>query len=308
MSKKHSALVLVVSLFALSLIAAASYAAVELFGVRFYVAKGASETTEFQKGETVYLRAVPPIGGKTLDIKVDLIHPTRGTITLLSRTTVTLSSETTILEAKYTIQEADPDGTYAMRITAWDPVSGDMRQADVAFTVKSPWPVDPAILAAVAIIVIAVIIAGVILLKGRPATPTTQPAPVAGPSPEGATEVLRPGTVAIKGPTGGTMTVTAWLQAGSRSIPISKLPQTFGREDFAGVVDPSVLSTISRRHFSIGYDYTLGTFVIWDENSTNGTYLNGVDIRGKGRQPLKDGDIISPSNVINIKFASGKAA
>ncbi|MGC9086894.1 MAG: FHA domain-containing protein [Thermoproteota archaeon] len=307
MNKKRSALALAISLLTLSLLIATSYAAVELFGVRFYVAKGASETTEFQKGETVYLRAVPPIGGKTLDIKVDLIHPTRGTITLLSRTTVTISSETTILEAKYTIQEADPDGTYAMRVTAWDPITGDMRQADVAFSVKSPWPIDPAILAAVAVIVVAVIIAGAILLKGKPTVPTGAPAPVTGPTPGVETQVVQPGTIAIKGPAGETMTVTAWLQAGSKSIPISKLPQTFGREDFTGIVDPSALSTISRRHFSIGYDYALGTFVIWDENSTNGTYLNGVDIRGKGRQPLKDGDVISPSNVINIRFSSGKA-
>ncbi|WP_342786154.1 FHA domain-containing protein [Thermofilum sp.] len=44
-----------------------------------------------------------------------------------------------------------------------------------------------------------------------------------------------------------------------------------------------------------------------DSSSTNGTLLNGRQIRGMGMQELKDGDVISPAGVINLVFrtASG---
>jgi hypothetical protein len=122
------------------------------------------------------------------------------------------------------------------------------------------------------------------------------------------------GTIMIRGPGGETRVVTAMLQTPSKTIPVSTLPQRFGREDFVGIVSSDLLATISRREgpgakaqFTIGYDYAQGTFVIWDDGSTNGTYLNGEDIRGRGRRPLKNGDIISPANAFNIKFISGPA-
>jgi pSer/pThr/pTyr-binding forkhead associated (FHA) protein len=46
---------------------------------------------------------------------------------------------------------------------------------------------------------------------------------------------------------------------------------------------------------------------IEDSGSTNGTLLNGVEIRGKGPQELKDGDEISPGGVIRLVFQIEKA-
>ena len=147
-------------------------------------------------------------------------------------------------------------------------------------------------------------------VKGVPmGAPSGAPAGApAGVPAGGGTRVVSPGTVTITWPSGETIALTAFLQVGQKVIPISSLPQTFGRSDFIGVAPEEVLRTISRRHFTIDYDPVQRTFVIWDEGSTNGTYLNGVDIRGKGRQPLKDGDIISPANIINIRFSSVRAA
>lgn len=129
------------------------------------------------------------------------------------------------------------------------------------------------------------------------------PSPAYTPPPGTVVKPSQPGTIVIAPPSGGTITVTAWLQGPGKSIPITSLPQTFGRDNFRDIVDPVSLNAISRRHFTIGYDYVNRTFAIWDEGSTNGTYVNGVDIRGKGPVPIKYGDVISPANVISLRFS-----
>ena len=95
------------------------------------------------------------------------------------------------------------------------------------------------------------------------------------------------------------------LKINGRTIPITTLPQTFGRSNFSGVIqDISLLNFISHEQFTIGYDFARGNFLIWDKGSKNGTLLNGVDIRGRGPQPLRSGDTISVANVLNIRFTS----
>jgi len=149
---------------------------------------------------------------------------------------------------------------------------------------------------------------GVLLLaqaqrKPAEAGPAPMPLPSLQTPPGTVTKVVQPGTIAITPPSGGTIMVSAWLQAPGGALPITSLPQTFGRDDFRSLVSPHLLDTISRRHFTIGYDYVSGHFVVWDEGSRNGTYVNGVDIRGKGPVPLKYGDVIAPANAIQLKFA-----
>jgi len=140
-----------------------------LFGVRFYVSKGGPEETEFQKGDTVFLKATPPIGGRTLDIQVQLVYPPesgRTPITLVSRTTMSLIGEQTI--ATYTIQQADWEGTYAMRVTAWDPVTGEKKEIDLSFKVNRLailW--ELIVPAAVLLFPIADIITGIVILKRK---------------------------------------------------------------------------------------------------------------------------------------------
>lgn len=144
--------------------------------------------------------------------------------------------------------------------------------------------------------------------------PTVSPQPIPySPPPAYSQYVPPPGTqvrssgdtITITYPGGGTQVLTALLQINGRTIPVTTLPQTFGRSNFSGVVqDLSLLNFISHEQFTISYDFARGNFVIWDRGSKNGTYLNGIDIRGRGPQPLKNGDVISVANVLNIRFAS----
>ncbi|MGC9086874.1 MAG: FHA domain-containing protein [Thermoproteota archaeon] len=86
----------------------------------------------------------------------------------------------------------------------------------------------------------------------------------------------------------------------SKILPISSVQQSFGRKDFEQFLDQTAAMTISRNHFTIYFRG--GKFFIEDQNSTNGTLLNGQEIRGTGPHEIKDGDIISPAGVISIKF------
>ncbi|MEM2642096.1 MAG: FHA domain-containing protein [Candidatus Bathyarchaeia archaeon] len=152
---------------------------------------------------------------------------------------------------------------------------------------------------------ILLIIGGGLLISTAMKRPTIQPSPPPY-IPSSETKVLpgpREGTITLVYP-GGTRTLIALLQANGRNIPITNLPQTFGRSNFVGILDPSSLDYISGEHFTINYDFTSNNFLIWDNNSKNGTYLNGVDIRGKGPQILKNGDVISVAKILNIRFIS----
>ncbi len=103
-----------------------------------------------------------------------------------------------------------------------------------------------------------------------------------------------------------TVVYIARLEAeGGKVIPITGVRQVFGRRDFEGLVDPALVRAISREHFTIFYDFKSGKFFIEDRSSLNGTYLNEVNIRGKGPVELKEGDVISPAGVVRLVFKVG---
>jgi pSer/pThr/pTyr-binding forkhead associated (FHA) protein len=83
-------------------------------------------------------------------------------------------------------------------------------------------------------------------------------------------------------------------------IPLAQDTRTFGPDDFAGLISPESVNTISRQHFFIKYD--VEKYFIDDYSSTNGTRLNGVDIRGQGWQELKNGDRIEIAGVVTVTF------
>ncbi|MEM2173217.1 MAG: FHA domain-containing protein [Thermoproteota archaeon] len=86
-----------------------------------------------------------------------------------------------------------------------------------------------------------------------------------------------------------------FLVIDGRPLPIPSRGKVFGREDFYGLVSEDKLSYITRRskggHFTI-VRFTDGYYII-DSYSTNGTLVDGVDIRGKGYVPLRNGARIS---------------
>ena len=92
------------------------------------------------------------------------------------------------------------------------------------------------------------------------------------------------------------------LPSGS-SMPITESSAEFGRDDFKPYLPPETVQFISARHFRIYY--AGGQWYIEDLGSTNGTLLNGQQIKGKGPLPLKPGDVISPAGVIKLVFKPG---
>jgi len=79
--------------------------------------------------------------------------------------------------------------------------------------------------------------------------------------------------------------------------------ETLGRAELSRFVSPDKTTLISRQHFTIFLDGT--NFYIEDEDSTNGTMLNNVEIKDMGRQELKDGDEIKISDEFILKFSTG---
>ncbi len=83
----------------------------------------------------------------------------------------------------------------------------------------------------------------------------------------------------------------ARLELVKSSVPLSNEftitnGKTLGRAIENDIILPDTY--VSRVHARIGFEN--GIYVVEDLNSTNGTFLNGDDIRGKGKQPLKSGD------------------
>lgn len=76
--------------------------------------------------------------------------------------------------------------------------------------------------------------------------------------------------------------------------------ESIGRTNLARFINTEEASWISRNHFSITLDGA--KYFIEDVNSLNGTKLNGIDIKGMGRQEIKDGDTITVADVLSLTF------
>jgi hypothetical protein len=87
---------------------------------------------------------------------------------------------------------------------------------------------------------------------------------------------------------------------GDVDIPIAAGTMSIGRGDLARAVAAEDLKYISKQHFTI--DFSEDQYYIEDINSINGTKLNGVEIKGRGKQALKDGDQITIADVVTITF------
>jgi hypothetical protein len=88
------------------------------------------------------------------------------------------------------------------------------------------------------------------------------------------------------------------------TFEVSDATRTFGRKDFAPYLSEDECKFISRKHFTITKEGD--KFYIQDEGSTNGTKLNGVEIKGAGRKELKDGDKILVAETVELQFTIKK--
>jgi pSer/pThr/pTyr-binding forkhead associated (FHA) protein len=86
----------------------------------------------------------------------------------------------------------------------------------------------------------------------------------------------------------------------NREIPLAIRAQWMGRDDFNGIVSEESAKYISQRHLIIRFEN--GLYYVEDQDSTNGTRLNGTEIRGKGKFELNNGDLIEVAEVITLIF------
>jgi hypothetical protein len=83
-------------------------------------------------------------------------------------------------------------------------------------------------------------------------------------------------------------------------IQLSETSRIVGRHDFSGVATADNLSLISRQHLIFSYDN--GRYYVEDQNSINGTKLNSLEIKGKGKQQLRDGDRIELAGILTLEL------
>lgn len=107
------------------------------------------------------------------------------------------------------------------------------------------------------------------------------------------------------GESNGTRTATLGSGPGlvapdGKEVSLPANGGVLGRKDFRSLVEAEKAAMISREHIRLYCEG--GSYYIEDSSSTNGTELNGSDIRGEGKQPLKDGDEIRLANVLTLTF------
>ena len=86
----------------------------------------------------------------------------------------------------------------------------------------------------------------------------------------------------------------------NREIPLAMRAQWIGREDFNGIMSENSVTYISQRHLIIRFEN--GLYYVEDQDSTNGTRLNGAEIKGKGKFELNNSDLIEVAEVITLIF------
>lgn len=299
---------LIPSICLLLLMAGLVYARSTIDGATFYVTADGVEKSDFSPGEALTLMAVAttptPV---TVNLHVTMDYPPgsgRGSINIFSDR-VTIAGTVTIKYRFFTISSGDPLGYYDLHISVYDTAGNLQGEGPLYFSVSvTPASPSPAafpwemMLAVVVIVVVAVVGGFLFYRRVRGPGPAM---PEAGPGGE-TVAMKEPGTLVMTRSTGETVTYIAGLMAGQRMIPLSSLPQSFGRHDLQGVVPEESLKFISRKHFELSYNYSRGSFMIEDRGSANGTFLNDEEIKGKGPKELKDGDVIGLGGVVNLKF------
>ena len=281
------------------------------------------QTTTFYPGDVVMLR-VAPFGTFAGKLAIYYIGPTGAQsqpLTYVYCGSNVLSTTQDIQVLPVTQQTLA--GRYTLYVAVYDCANNPVGTVQLEFYVytsqsaNAPLPpaIDPTLVAVIIAVIAALAGVGLALARRRappspppqpqPQQPAPPPRPVApAASQPGSTQVLS--QVAARQPPSETKVGSplAFLELPSGSpIPITESSAEFGRDDFKPYLPPETVQFISARHFRIYY--AGGQWYIEDLGSTNGTLLNGQQIKGKGPLPLKPGDVISPAGVIKLVFKPG---
>jgi hypothetical protein len=180
--------------------------------------------------------------------------------------------------------------TYTLTATYMD---GTALTASATVTVEQP----PYLLyGLIALLAVAAAVIVALLVRRQPAAPAvqsagTRPAAATASADSSTSPATTPGTEApaakLTVPTGGEVL----LAGNARSL---------GRKDFEKFMAPGEASYLSRQHINIWFEE--GKYYIEDRSSTNGTRVNGTDIKDTGRHVLEDGAAIGLAGKLNITF------
>ena len=91
-----------------------------------------------------------------------------------------------------------------------------------------------------------------------------------------------------------------FVTADGEHIALRGNTKMLGRNDFISLIKQDKADLISRQH--LRFEHKNNEYYIEDNGSTNGTRLNGVPITGKGRQLLKDNDLIDLGDTLKLTF------
>ena len=255
--------------------------------------------TAFYPGDVVMLRVVPygTFAGK---LTIHYIGPTGAqsqpqSYAYCGSNTISTMQDIQILP----VTQQTLTGKYTLYIAVYDCANNPVRTVQLEFYVTSQsTSVSPQSASAIDPTLVMAIIALIAALVGVSLTPAGRRALQRWFSQIIARRKPQFGTGG-----GGTRVgspIAFLVLPNGNTIPIAESSVEFGRDHFKPYLPPDTLKFISVRHFRIYY--VGGQWYIEDLGSTNGTLLNGQEIRKKGPVPLKPGDVISPAGVINLVF------
>jgi hypothetical protein len=89
-----------------------------------------------------------------------------------------------------------------------------------------------------------------------------------------------------------------FVSPGGTTMPVTGKP--LGRRDFQALMPSEKADLISRRHILVTYENS--KYQIEDLDSTNGTKLNGSEIRGGGKHTIENGDTVELAGVLDLTF------
>jgi hypothetical protein len=191
--------------------------------------------------------------------------------------------------------QVSPDTTSTYTLTATY-IDGTSQSTSVTVNVEQP----PYLLwGLIALLAIAVIVIAVLLIR-RPARARkireaeTQ-AGQAAPTEDTDTEDTELATTPVVEAAAAKLSLP-----GGNDILLAGNARSFGRRDFEEFMPASQVSYISRQHINIWSEN--GEYYIEDRSSTNGTKINGTDIKGTGKHMLSNGDLIELAGKFSINF------
>jgi hypothetical protein len=191
--------------------------------------------------------------------------------------------------------QVKPEDTTVYTLTA-SYIDGTALTASATVTVEQPPYLLYGLIALLAVAA-AVIVA---LLVRRPSAPAAAQSAATQPAAATAAAVT---STAVESPATSPVIEAAAARLAmpdGSEVLLAGNARSLGRKDFEKFLPPGDISYLSRQHINIWFEE--GKYYIEDRSSTNGTSINGTDIKETGRHVLQDGDAIDLAGKLNITF------